>query len=187
MQGVAQTFLLLDTTFSVPVSGDNESVYIYNYTPQEYKAALIDNLWKTFREKNIKMEFSVDENTAPFYLNIAQFTISETIYTETVKDTASEQYGQSYDLSTCKIKIEYVLGTPEHQTIGSWKIVSVRQETLSNNRSFFEWLFGLNKDNTEYHKKILEKDIFLQEIQTVTKRLTKKIAKKIKKSCKKKP
>ncbi|MCD6366165.1 MAG: hypothetical protein J7L46_01355 [Bacteroidales bacterium] len=185
--GSSQTYLVIDTTFSVSIDTDNEVIYLDNYSTTTYKETFIEQLLLAFSDKDIQMVFSENNNTNTFYLNIAKCRLTENIRRETVEDTASEQYGQSYDLSTCEMKVEYVLSTHNHQTVGSWKTLSLRQETLSNSRSFFDWLFGVNKNNTEYHEKTLENDIFLQEIQTITERLARKIAKKIKKSRKKNP
>ncbi len=181
----AQTLFLLDTTFSVNISADNDPVYIYNYSIAAYKITFIDDLREALRAKNIQLVLSIAENVKPYYLNISKFRLSEEIHTETVDDTASEQYGQSYDLSTCEVKAEYVLSTPDHQIVGSWKSTSLREERLSNSRGFFDWLFGLNKNNTEYHEKELNNETFLNLIESVCTRTAKKLVKKVKRNKKK--
>lgn len=176
------TVLLIDTTFRVSISADDDVVYINNYPESKYKTTFIDNLWQAFRDQNIQMEFSVAENSEPYTINIVKCRLNEEVHTETVDDTASGQYGQTYQLSDCEIKLEYVVSTPNHKTIGSWKTILSREETLSNSRDFFEWLFGLNKDNTEYHEKTLSSDVFLSETQKIAEKISKKVKKKIKKN-----
>lgn len=174
--------LLIDTTFQVSISADDDAVYINNYQESKYKTTFIDNLGQAFRNQNIQMEFSATENSEPYTINIVKCRLSEEVHNETVDDTASGQYGQTYQLSDCEIKVEYVVSTPNHKTIGAWKTTLSREETLSNSRDFFEWLFGLNKDNTEYHEKTLGRDVFLSETQNIAEKVAKKVKKKIKKN-----
>ncbi len=180
------TVLLIDTTFRMSIFAGDDVVYINNYSESKYKTTFIDNLWQAFRDQNIQMEFSVDENAEPYTVHIVKYRLSEEVHTETVEDTASGQYGQTYQLSDCKIEVEYVLSMPNHKTVGAWKVSLSREETLSNSQNFFEWLFGLNKDHTEYHEKTLSSDVFLFEIQKIAKKMTKKTEKKIKKNKQKK-
>ena len=178
----SQSKVLLDTTFSVSQTSDEGTVYLYNYSASKYKSVFLDKLSQAFHEQKNQLVFNSKDGTKPYYLNIAKLKLSEKINSETVDDTASEQYGQSYELSTCEVKVEYVLSTPDHQTVKDWKTLSIKGETLSNNRSFFEWLFGLNKHNTECHEKKLDNDIFFTLIENICTRIAKKTSKKIKKA-----
>ncbi len=178
----SQTKVFLDTTFSVSQTSDEGTVYLYNYAASLYKSVFIKELKEAFHVRNLELVTNISDTTGFYSLNIAKFFLKEAIRTETVDDTASEQNGQSYQLSYCEVKSEYVISTSGHQTIGSGKASTMREESISNSRSFFDWLFGLNKDHTEYHEKTLPQNIFLSEIQQVASRIAKKTAKKIEKA-----
>jgi hypothetical protein len=64
-----------------------------------------------------------------------------------------------------------------------WAGVS-KEEKLSNNRNFGDYLFGTNKDNTEYRYKGLDSEICMDLAKRCGKRTASRITKKVSRAMK---
>ncbi|GAB4294621.1 MAG: hypothetical protein Kow0068_19430 [Marinilabiliales bacterium] len=178
----------INTDFDVEMIDESgQAKYLNNYLKEDYRSAFLDKLKEQLSLKNITV-LPENSNQADFELLIKNMKITERLITETVDDTASEQYGETYYLADCLINIEASLykgpASGNHE-LKNFKIFAGKDERVTNNRTFFDYIFGLNKDYSVYHFKDLPEDIFIDLsekcAQKVHDKVTRKIAKKIKK------
>lgn len=148
---------------------------------KEYKNAFIDGLKTESGYYNLEI-IDNDKQNPDFTLDITKFYISESSSTETVNDAVSQYNGKSFQISGCSANSSFTLYSGKHdKMLGEWSSSSSKDEKISNNRNFGDYVFGSNKDNSQYRYKELDDNIctILSEKcgKHVIAKLTRKIAK----------
>jgi len=174
------------TDFTPIIDNSISSVYINNNTTSEYKQACIEELKSSFSSYHVTV---VENENMPvnFTLMVEKLRLKESTKSETVNDESSPYNGQSYELIVCNVDLEFKIYQGEmnqNKLIGKYNINAEKEEKVTNNRNLGDYMFGSNKDNSEYRHKLLSDDIFL----TLSKktgsrtcaRATTKISKRIK-------
>ncbi|PIP55314.1 MAG: hypothetical protein COX07_00570 [Bacteroidetes bacterium CG23_combo_of_CG06-09_8_20_14_all_32_9] len=125
----------------------------------EYKNAFIDGLKKESSYYNLVITED-EKQSADFTLVISSFNVSESLSSETVNDVASPYNGKTFQLSSCNADATFKLykGNQE-KLLGQWSANAYKDEKISNNRNFGDFVFGTNKDNSEYRYKELDDNI----------------------------
>ncbi len=149
---------------------------------QEYKNAFINGLKSESSIYNLAITEN-DKQNADFILIISNFSVSESSSTETVNDEKSKYNGKTFQLSSCNSDATFKLfNGNKSKLLGEWSANASKDEKISNNRNFGDFVFGTNKDNSEYRYKGLDDNIctILSEKcgKHVIAKLTRKINKK---------
>lgn len=149
--------------FSPLIDNSISNVYINNSDATDYKKAFVDELNSSFSQYNITI---IDDNItqADFTIVIENLYLKESEKSETVNDASSPYNGQSYNLIVCNVDVDFKLYQGEYshnKLIDTYSINAEKEEKVTNNRNLTDYMFGNNKDNSEYRHKLLSDDIFI--------------------------
>lgn len=148
----------------------------------EYKQAFIDGL----KSESLYYNLTITENekqSANYILVISSFTVSENSSTETVNDNNSPYNGKSFQLSNCSVEASFKLyKSNKEKLLGEWSVSTNKEEKISNNRNFGDYVFGTNKDNSNYHYKELDDNICSNLSEKCGKHVITKLTRKINKN-----
>ncbi len=167
------------------ITGTEDPYYMNNHTKEEYTQAFISGLKENLAANNMKVAAADDQN--PNYtLNVSQLMIKETIDEETVDDESSEYHGTVYQRAMCWVEARMILYKGIRiSKIEDWTISADKEEKVTNNRNFGDYVFGTNKDNKDYRLKSLSENIFMTLSTKCGRRtcakITSKVAQRIKK------
>ena len=128
--------------FEVTLAECSEPKYINYSTKETYRREFLEALENELKEHNL---ISQDSGKVNYDLEITQLKVQESISSETVNE-------ENFELHGCTVYFSGVL-YENGQRIGELSADAARSEDTSNNRTFWEWVFGLNKDNSTYHVK----------------------------------
>jgi len=154
--------------------------YIDYATNSQYKEAFSQGLTEELTSMNVVL---TEDSHSEFVLLISSLTIKETVSMSTVEDASSNYNGQSYSLHRCDADAEFSLHRHGKKISSGWASVS-KEEKLNNNRNFGDYLFGSNKDNSEYRYKGLDSGICMDLSKRCGRRTAARITKKISKAIK---
>ena len=138
----------IGNNFDVMLEPCDGPKYINYSTKESYRSGFLEALENELKEHNL---ISQDSGKVNYYLEITQLKVRENVSTETVNE-------ENFELHGCTV---YFIGVlyENGQSIGELSADAARSEDTSNNRTFWEWVFGLNKDNSTYHVKEMSSGI----------------------------
>ncbi len=174
----------ISADFSPLINNNESSVYVNNNTSEEYRAACVNKLKSELQTYNATIVEN-DMQTADFTIIIERMSLKETSKSETVNDQSSPYNGKTYYLVSCNVDVEFKLYKGDSKTgkfIGKYYINTEKEEKITNNRSLGDYMFGQNKDNSEYRQKLLPDDIFLRLCRKAGSRISGKTTNKISKN-----
>ncbi|MES2589886.1 MAG: hypothetical protein V4622_12985 [Bacteroidota bacterium] len=118
---------------------------------------------------------------ADYLIRIQRLNVIESISTTTVNDVNSPDNGRKFDIHSCEVSVEYsVINNFTGVEIKSKETGVLDEEKLSNRRTFFEVLFGLNKNNSNYHVKEMSSSVFDRLSRKAARRVSAKVTRSIK-------
>lgn len=171
--------LRIDKSFSVNMSKPDDPKYLKESQETLYKEKFIDGLKEELTTYNVTV-IENDVEKADFELKITSFSLKETMNTSTVDDAASPYNGQSYALHSCNADVNFIL-YKDGKEMGDWYAGVIKEEKLTNNRNVGDYIFGANKDGSEYRHKQLDENIFEDLSGRAGRRTAARITKKISK------
>ncbi|MFH2095790.1 MAG: hypothetical protein ABIJ16_08800, partial [Bacteroidota bacterium] len=167
-----------------PYTGNSTSfVYINNYTISDYESYYLTKLTEELSYYNATV-VDISSQRVDYTLVIKQLNLKESTKSEVVDDPASEYHGQSYELIVCDADVSFSLykgRVTDDKLIDHYTAGASKEEKLTNNRNLGDYMFGSNKDNSQYRHKLLSDDIFKDLTEKCANRTTAKITKKISK------
>lgn len=147
--------------FAVIAEGDK---YILNYDLDEYSRVYFAELEKSMQSYNMVPVYSVPTNSAYYYkLSFNKVTIHESFTTEEVYTDTISPTPEVYLLAECDFTSDFSVhkaGSSGWHHLKDKSILVSKEEEINNNRTFFQILFGTNKDNSVYTYHELSPDIF---------------------------
>lgn len=167
----------LNNSEEVSVESPANQKYVNYYTKEAYKSKFESYLKDNLSRYNISLSAELNSKLK---INIKDFRVYELSSYETVSDEASPDYGTGYNVNSCYVSYKFSIEFNE-ENIGEWKVYENKSEEITNRRSFFDYLFGTNKDNSSYRHKDLPQDVFDKIIEKAAKAGSAKISRKIKK------
>lgn len=178
----------IEDNFTVSKVNNQGDTYIDNYSETDYQKYMIENLISSLEVCNVTV---VDENSEAidFVISVTRLNLDESTRTETVDDVNSEYNGRTYELATCEADADFSLYSNQsgsRSLIGSYSVFAEKEEKVKNSRTALDYMFGSNKDNTEYRHKLLSDDVFKVLSEKCGNRISAKATKKMAKSFKKK-
>jgi|GEM_PF-5499412 len=123
----------------------------------------------------------VDSGKADYVLQLSSYTITESIRSETVRDTASSYNGQTFQLASCDISVNGLLISERNGRSKKVFAGASKDEQLKNNRTVFDLALGTNKDRTEYRQKTLAGSIYERLCEQSGQRLAAAVTRKMEK------
>ena len=172
--------------FTPDIDNSISSVYINNYNADDYQACCIDELRSNLENNNVTL-INNNNSQIDFTIVIDKLLLQEKTKTETVNDESSPYNGQSYELIVCDVDIKFKLykgDVKDNCLIDTYSINVNKEEKVTNNRNLGNYMFGTNKDNSEYRQKLLSDDIFKTLSEKAGRRTSAKVTKKISKRIK---
>ena len=166
----------------------NNSLFDNKYSDKtkwkDYKDSFVQGLTSEGEYYNLQITDNLKQ-TIDFYLVIKNFGVSESSSSETVSDEKSPYNGKTFQLSECSASSTFILykGNKE-KLLGEWSASADKAEKLSNNRNFGDYVFGSNKDNSEYRYKGLDDNICVDLSEKCGKHVIVKLTRKISKNSK---
>lgn len=138
----------------------NTPKYIQSNTSAGYLNIIDSEVTEQLNDNNVKIQTDTS-HTAEYIIEIKKITITESTTKETIYDANSPYNGQALDIQSCGVNIEVTVTIDiNKEVIFSKEIYSSKDESYTNRRTFWEVIFHLNKDNTEYHLKELNTSVF---------------------------
>ncbi len=173
-------YITFNTETKVYSSFDGKYAKETNWS--EYKNAFINGLKSESGFYNL--EVIEDEKVrTDFTLEITKFYVSETSHSETVNDAASPYNGKSFQLSGCEANTTFVLyAGKKEKMLGEWFTSATKDEKITNNRNFGDYVLGSNKDNSQYRYKELDDNICTTLSEKCGKHVIAKLTRKIAKN-----
>lgn len=173
--------ILIINNPEIIINSYHDSKYISQENSNSYNQALLQGLNEDGRTYNIN--FVTDTVIKCNYsIVFDRVALNETSFTETVDDAKSPYHGKSFVLSRCEISAEYSFYSGNRkELIGKLKTYADKSEKLSNNRNAGDYIFGANKDNTEYRYKELDDNIAEKLCEKCGKHIAQKLTRKISK------
>jgi len=176
--------LYFDNKFETKIYNHFGSKYINENDSNNYSNAFINGINSESQYYNILITNNKNDNY-DFVLKITKLEPSESTSSETINDEKSQYNGKSFEKSNCSVNAKYILYNKEQNIIVSEGEIYVnKEEKISNNRNFGDYVFGTNKDNSEYRYKELSDGIISELCEKCGKHLVVKITKKIRKNIK---
>lgn len=176
--------LCIDLSFETTINNTFGDKYLDKLKWNDYKTAFIDGLKNEGGYYNLEVVDNTSQNI-DFSLVINSFSVSESSHSETVSDEKSPYNGKSFQLSDCSASSSFTLykGNKE-KVLGEWSTSADKSEKLTNNRNFGDYVFGANKDNSEYRYKGLDDNICVNLSEKCGKHVIAKLTRKISKNLK---
>lgn len=154
--------------------------YLNYYNKFEYKNKFENYLKESLTKYNLSETSQLNFN---YKINISNFRVYELFNHETVSDESSPDFGKEFNINSCYVSYTFSL---ENNGVKFYErdIYESKSEEITNRRSFFDYLFGTNKDNSSYRQKDLPQDVFDKIVENAAKAGAAKISRKIKKQLK---
>lgn len=138
--------------------------YILNYDKDEYSRVYFAELEKSMQSYNMVPVYSMPTNSENYYkLSINKVTVRESFNIKEVYTDTTSTVPEVYNLAECDFTSDfsvYKAGSSGWHHVKDKTIIVSKEEEVNNNRTFFQILFGANKDNTVYTYHELSSDIF---------------------------
>lgn len=177
---------------TVSIDNYNSNKYISNFSPEDYKIAYINELERCLADYNIVLLNESKEHLTvkiaeSFTMKLDEFKIKENYKIEQIPDTYDSNLNKEIFITNCEIIIEFRIGKEplSFLAIKKHNIYVSKEEKLSNNRTFWQIIFGSNKDNSIYTYKELDKDVFMELTKKSARKTAAKISRIISKKLKK--
>lgn len=177
-----KTNVYIDLSFETTVYNSLiENKYSDKTKWKDYKDSFIKGLTSEGEYYNLQVADNTNQKI-DFYLEIKSFSVSESNSSETVSDEKSPYNGKTFQLSNCSASSTFVLyqGNKE-KLLDEWSTSADKSEKISNNRNFGDYVFGTNKDNSEYRYKGLDDNICVELSEKCGKHVIAKLTRKISK------
>ncbi len=175
------TNLYIEASFETSVNNTFGNKYSDKLKWNDYKNAFMSGLKSEGSYYNLEAS-DVKLQKVDFTLVIKSFSVSESSHSETVNDEKSPYNGKSFELSSLDASSTFVLYKGNKETLlGEWSTSANKDEKISNNRNFGDYVFGTNKDNSDYRYKELKDDICVDLSEKCGKHVIAKITRKISK------
>ena len=176
---VSKNVRIIDKAVIV-VDSTQDSKYIHYGSCDSYKADFIEELKAELKNCNLVVIDSTNK-ASDYTIIISTLKFQESMSTETINDTASQDNGKVFNLNDCSVGAETTLYNQNSEKIDSWFLYDNSKESLTNNRSFWDYLFRTNKDMHNYRKKELSSNVFENISRKCARNTSSKISKKISK------
>lgn len=167
---------------SIKLENYDFSKYLKNTNSEKLKEIFIEEFRNRLKDYNIALLIDKNENSSlkvlnSFTLRIQDLKYYEEVEIKEIKDNKQSQQVNTYYVTSCKLSLDFYIGKEPFSFVGLKKhnVFAVKDEKLSTDRTFWQIIFGTNKDNSVYTYKELDKDVF----EDLTRKVARKTAAKV--------
>ena len=174
--------IFIETSFETNVNNSFDNKYSDKGKADIYKKEFLKGLKNEGKLYNLDV-YDDKLSKADYVLTIKYLSIKESSHAEVVNDEKSPHNGKSFLLSDIDVSSTFILykGNKEKH-LGEWSSSASKEEKITNNRNLGDYMFGFNKDNSEYRFKGLKDDICEDLSEKCGKHIIVKITRKISKN-----
>jgi hypothetical protein len=158
------------------------SKYLKNKNFEKLKETFIEEFKNRLKDYNIVLLIERNDNHDLKVLNSFTIKIQELKYYEEfdIKEITGNRQAQefnTYYVTSCNVSLDFCIGKEPFSFVGIKKhnVFVGKDEKLSTERTFWQIIFGTNKDNLVYTYKELDKDVF----EDLTRKIARKTAAKV--------
>lgn len=173
-------FVLIDGPYSVVIP-EGEFKYLGNYESDKYENKFLSELESELERHNIySMRLEPATSDKLFAVIITKLIFNEEFTTEVLTVDSLTETQKVYNVVSCYANAEFDInysGYGGNELLKSSSAYSSKEEKFSNKRTFFQWVFGVNKDNTIFTYTELEEEVFIDLCEKTAKRTASKISK----------
>lgn len=151
-----------------------------------YLQAFENQLEESLKSYNISIVTSSNGNVDPsnlYVIDVKRIYFEETYTIETEYMDSLAEYPESFEVVECDVNVETSLyeidNSGNEKLMKSTTVYVDKEEKLSNNRTFWQVIFGTNKDNSEFTYKELNEDVFQDLCEKAARRVAAKTSKTI--------
>jgi hypothetical protein len=134
----------------VNISNTGNSAFSSYMTQEQYVAAFLDGVRG---ELNGTENVVIVDTGGEFRITFDKLDVTETTKTEKVDDTASDDHGKEFELTSLNFAATGRVVRVSDGTLESWSAYKDKSEDLKNSRTAGDVITGDNKDKTEYREK----------------------------------
>jgi hypothetical protein len=172
-------YLYVEGVSSVSIGGESQK-YINWHNQEMYSVKFNSELDSQLATYNIMITNNASVSyDRIFSVRFTDISLHETYTIETLYPDSLSNIAETYYLSDCSVSADFdvysgIENNGSHIKSGS--VSSFKEEELSNKRTFWQILFGTNKDNSEYHYKELSEDVFDELCEKTARKAAAKIS-----------
>ncbi len=155
-------YIMLGDGAEVILSGESQKYLNWeqeNAYLLKFNSELVDDLEKY----NIITSVKPQNPDRFFSVNINKLTLNESFTVESIITDSLLNGSETYYVTSCSVNANFDVYSgysSESRHVKSADVNSNKDEKLNNNRTFFQILFGTNKDNSQYHYNELNENVF---------------------------
>ncbi len=169
---------------SVSVSTESSSQkYINKQTDEYYGQIFIQELESSLAGYNITLIDKPDFTKSNlFSVKINNLEMEETYVTETVYPDTTSLIPETYNVTSCNVDVGFEVfkySTSGEHSLKTSSVNVEKEEKLNTNRTFWQILFGTNKDNSQYTYHELSDNVFDDLVKKSARNVAAKISKAI--------
>lgn len=173
---------LLPIDNSIKLENYNSSKYLKNTNSEKLREIFIEEFRNRLKDYNIVLLIDKSEIYSLKVLNSFTIRIQDLKYYEEfeikeIKDNEQSQQVNTYYVTSCNLSLDFYIGKEPFSFVSLKKhnVFAGKDEKLSTDRTFWQIIFGTNKDNSVYTYKELDTDVF----EDLTRKVAKKTAAKV--------
>ena len=144
-----------------------ESKYLNDRLGEDYKDEFVTELTESLTPYNFHVVSSpseINENVSFYILEPEALNLDETYEIESVYMDSTSSFPETFDVVSCDVEVNCGLykldGGGSKSLIRNITVTVNKDEKLTNQRTFWQIIFGTNKDNSKYTYKELNDDVF---------------------------
>jgi hypothetical protein len=142
--------------------------YLDDSNGDVYLTEFLDELKSSLSAYNIEVipvGTSHQDNSSVYFIEIKKLDFTEDYETESVYMDSTDYEPTIFNVVSCEVdakSVLYMLDKGGHKVhVKDFNKTVSKEEKLSNNRTFWQIIFGANKDNSKYTYKELSEDVFI--------------------------
>jgi len=172
-------YVFIPSTIDARMSNQSQK-YLKTENPDYYSNLFLSEFDNELASLNIMMTRDIKTSgNNVFVLKNIDLSLSESYITETIYEDSLSYQSQNYQIVSCNVSIDfdiYSAGAGGSYLVKTSSAYAGEDEELSTNRTFWQFIFGVNKDNSVYTYKELNSDVFDELCKKTARRSAAKIS-----------
>lgn len=171
----------INKDFPVQIKNEGKSNFSSKHSEDEYRQSYLTEMTKELQINHIV----IDDAAPQFIAKISLLEITESTKMDTVKDEKSKDNGMIRELTMAGLKTNGTIAKAGETTNHNWQAEKAKDESLTNNQSFDQFVNGQNKDHSSYREKAFDDTEFVKQAGVCGRRAAVRITNEIQRLLKK--
>jgi hypothetical protein len=161
-------WIYVDTSGFTDSYSTSSDKYLDESAGDIYLSEFLDELKSSLSAYNIEVisaGTTHQDNNSIYFIEIKRLEFVEDYETESVYMDSTDYEPTTFNVVSCEVSaksILYMLDKGGHKVhVKDYSKTVGKDEKLSNNRTFWQIIFGANKDNSQYTYRELGEDVFI--------------------------